>query len=259
MAMFKFGRIRPKARPPMLRLGNYLLRTATPPPPAMEDWSQKALPGLEMILANDTLGDCTSAGAGHIMDVFYGNTGLARTASETDAIAFYSKSTGYVPGDPSTDQGGDEVTVLNVWRDKGYFADGSGKIAGYVSVNPTDPVEVKTGLFLFGNLYFGVELPDAWVNPMPQQGGFVWGVAGPPNPNQGHCFVGTGYSAQSVHINSWGMFGNMPFDSVAKYASAAAGGALYAVLGPDWISAATGKSPSGFALGELQSDLASLA
>lgn len=259
MANFKFGRLRPRARPPMLRLGNYLLRTATPPPPAIEDWSQKALTGLEMVLANDTLGCCTSSGAGHIEDVFYGNTGVGKMASEADAIAFYSKSTGYIPGDPSTDQGGDETVVLSVWRDKGYFSDGSGKISGYVSVNATDVVEVQTAIWLFGNVYFGVELADAWVNPMPQSGGFVWGVAGPPNPNNGHCFVGTGYSQHSVHINSWGMFGNMPWDAVAKYAVPAAGGALYTVLSSDWISAATSKSPSGFAFEELQNDLAALA
>ncbi len=41
------------------------------------------------------------------------------------------------------------------------------KIAGWMAVNAADPHEYRTALWLFENLYFGIELPDAWINPMP--------------------------------------------------------------------------------------------
>ena len=34
--------------------------------------------------------------------------------------------------------------------------------------------------------YFVVELPAAWINPGPNGNGFVWDVAGSPNPQDGH-------------------------------------------------------------------------
>ena len=256
---FKLGRKRPLARPPMLRLRNYLLRGVEPPPPARGDYATPAIMGLENVLANDRLGDCTAAGAWHIMDVFRANAAHTRDfVTESDVVAFYSATTGYNPNDPSTDQGGDEITVLNYWRDKGFFADGSGKISGYVSVNAADPVELKTAIWLFGNLYFGVELPDAWVSPFPAASGFTWGAAGPANPSNGHCFVGYGYNAVGIFVDTWGMFGTLTYEACAKYATTAGSGECYSVLSSAWISPG-GLSPSGFSMAQLQADLQALA
>jgi hypothetical protein len=98
--------------------------------------------GLENILGNDTLGDCVEAGCGHIEDIWRADalTGGSLTAAQT--IAFYSATSGYVPGDPNTDQGSDEVTVANYWLKNG-FVPGLSPIAGYVSVDPTNVTQLN--------------------------------------------------------------------------------------------------------------------
>ena len=75
-------------------------------------------------------------------------------------------------------------------------------------------------MWLFENLYFGLELPDAWINPMPDAPGFVWDAAGPADPQNGHCVVGVGYTAQGITIDSWGMTGLLTDKAIAKYWSA---------------------------------------
>ena len=258
---FKLGRNRPAARP-KLRLGDYLDRAALPAPPPVIHWTYAAddRPGLFNILANDSLGDCTSAGAGHIVDMFRGNAAHAlptQAVTEAEAVAFYSKSTGYVPGDPSTDRGGDEIAVLDCWKNQGYFADGSGKIAGYVGVDAANVEQVKQAIWVFGNVYFGVELPDAWLRPPPRGNGFTWDAADDPDPSNGHCFVGLAYNDNGVIIDTWGMIGTVTWAAVAKYAAQPAG-ELYTVLSQDWIDKASGKAPNGFDFAALQADLATL-
>jgi hypothetical protein len=231
----KLGRLRPTERP-KLRCSRYM-KAGLPTPPPVIHWTGPADSSTSLfnILANDELGDCTSAGAGHILDIFRAwNGSRASSVTRQQAIDFYSKSTGYVPSDPSTDQGGDEITVLNCWRDKGYFADGSGKIAGYVGVDAANVEQCKAAIWLFGNLYFGVELPDAWLRPAPRGNGFTWDVAGEPDPHNGHCFIAGAYNSNGAIIDTWGMIGTLTWAGVAKYASPP-NGELYAILSEDWI------------------------
>src|SRR5271170_105964 len=58
------------------------------------------------ILGNNYLGNCTAAGACHGIEAVTYAAGNAVTCTEDTAVKFYSLSTGYVPGNPSTDQGG---------------------------------------------------------------------------------------------------------------------------------------------------------
>jgi hypothetical protein len=254
----KLGRLRPTERP-KLRLSRYMKAGLRTSPPVIH-WTGPADSSTSLfnILANDELGDCTSAGAGHIIDIFRAwNGSRAAAVTRAQAIAFYSKSTGYDPNDPSTDRGGDEITVLNAWRDKGYFADGSGKIAGYVGVDAGNLEECKAAIWLFGNLYFGVELPDAWLRPAPRGNGFTWDIAGDPDPNNGHCFIAGAYNSNGAIIDTWGLIGTMTWAAVAKYASPP-NGELYVVLSEDWIDRASGRAPNGFDFATLQADLAGL-
>jgi hypothetical protein len=258
MATFKMGRKRP-APYRKLMFSNYAKPTL-PPPPAFVHRGAKALPCLSNIYGNDTLGDCTAAGAGHGMGIWRGNAGNNDPAPTLEqVIAFYSATTGYVPGNPATDQGGDEVTVLNAWRDKGFFADGTGKIAAWCNVDATNPVEVRQAIWLAEFVYFGVELPPKWVSPMPQTSGFVWDVAGDADPNNGHCFIAGSYDAgpNKIIIDTWGEFGYITDAAIAKYASSP-GGELHAAFSMDCINRASQKSDSGFAFEQLLADSAAL-
>ncbi len=201
---FKLGRKRPNIHARRLAFATYA-KALPPPPPASLHWAlaSGAWAHLENVYGNDQLGDCTAAGAGHTEVIWRGAAGTHdRLPSKEDVIRFYSATTGYVPGDPSTDQGGDEITVLNYWKTKGFYEDGTGKIAAWVTVDGSNETQVKQAVWLSESVYFGVELPDAWINPFPNQNGFVWDVAGAPNPNNGHCFVAIGYNSLGVIIDT---------------------------------------------------------
>lgn len=254
----RLGRKRPVARCPRFALKNYLTRSM-PSPPATCDYTKAAEAALSQMYDNDTLGDCVIAGMAHVVGLMTGNAGTTPAIySNAEIIALYHAIGGYIPGDPSTDQGCDEQTALNYWENNGAPV-GSHKIAGWMTVDSSNVEECQTALWLFENLYFGLELPDAWISPNPPAAsGFVWDVAGDPDPNNGHCVVGVGYTASGINIATWGMTGLMTTAAVAKYATQAAGGELYTVVSMDAINKATEKTPAGFDWSQLVADFDSM-
>jgi hypothetical protein len=257
---FKLGRKRPIARCPRFALKNYLTRSMPAPPPAI-DYTKNATAALANVYDNDTLGDCVIAGMAHIVGVLTGNSGTNPFLySDNEIVGLYSAIGGYVPGNPSTDQGCDEQTALNYWENNGALPPkttsltGAHKIAGWMTVDATNIEECQTALWLFENLYFGLELPDAWINPMPSASGFVWDAAGAPDPDNGHCVVGVGYAAAGITIDTWGMTGLMTNAAVNMYPKQASGGELYTVVSIDAISAANEKAPNGFDWSQLVAD-----
>jgi len=250
---FRMGRKRPVARCPRLTLGNYLYRALAPPPPAC-DYTANAQTAIQQMYMNNELGDCVIAGIAHLVGVMTGNAGVEPVLyTEKQIVSLYGAIGGYVPGNPNTDQGCDEQTALNYWQQTG-APSGSHQIAGWIGVNGADPTEYRTALWLFENLFFGIELPDAWINPEPNGSGFVWDVAGDPDPNNGHCVVGVGYNANGVTIATWGMTGTITDAAIAKYATKAGAGELYTVVSQDSINKAMGKAPAGFDWSQLVAD-----
>jgi hypothetical protein len=235
------------------------LTRSIPAPPPTCDYTGSASSALSNIYCNDTLGDCVIAGIAHIVGALTGNAGTPPVIFTNDQIiALYSAIGGYVPGNPSTDNGCDEQTALNYWENNGTDPTGAHKIAGWLAVDSTDPTEYRTALWLFENLYFGIELPDAWVNPMPSDSGFVWDATGAPDPDNGHCIMGAGYTANGVVIDSWGMLGTVTDAAMAQYPKQSAGGELYTVLSMDGINKAVQKAPNGFDWSQLIADFDSM-
>jgi len=222
-------------------------------PPAPDyDWTTGAPDALSDVLANDRLGDCTSAGAGHIVDAMTGVAGDPVRITEAQAIAFYSATTGYDPADPSTDQGGDEITVCQTWQQAGYLSDGSHAIAGWATIEDFDPTFVQRVGHLFP-LYFGIELSDSWMSAP------VWDVGEPPDPNNGHCVVGLGaIAAQGIVIDTWGQRRIITWAAIAERCADEAGGNLFAILTQDGISRASGLCPAGIDWATLQADLVAI-
>jgi len=253
---FRMGRRRPLARCPRFSLRNYLMKDLSPPP-ASCDYSAKAGKALSQLYLNDKLGDCVIAGIGHVVGVLTAGAGNQFVYSDDQILQLYEAIGGYVPNHPNTDDGCDEQTALNYWQHHG-APSGTHKIAGWVAVNGADPNEYRTALWLFENLYFGLELPDKWVSPMPTRPGFTWDVAGPPNPDNGHCVVGAGYSNKGVKICTWGMLGTLTDEAVEKYATTAGSGELYTVISQDAINKATQKAPAGFDWSQLIADFDSM-
>ena len=249
----KFGRHRPDPNSVKLRFRDYL-KAALPTPPASVDYTSKATAALASIYLNDSLGDCVIAGGYHYLGGITGNAdgGQPFVATNAQITSDYTAIGGYVPGNPSTDQGCDEQTALNYWQSNG-FANGV-KLNCWMAVDATNQVEVQQALYLFENLFFGVDLPDAWISPFPSSSGFTWGVAGAADQNNGHCFVGLGYDATGIKIDSWGLLGTVTYQAVAQYAASANGGELYVLVSDAMLIKATAKAPNGLDWPTLAAD-----
>ncbi len=256
---FKFGRqpmIVPHSR---LRLRNYLLKSMPSPPPTI-DYSTKAMPGLRKMLLNDQYGDCVPAWMCHATSIFTANAGAISIASDAEVEKIYEQVGGFNPSDPNnTDNGTDENTALAWWKSRGIVVGGKlHKIAISLAIDPNNEEEQKTAMWLFENLMYGVALPDAWVNPMPEADGWRWDVAGAPDPNNGHCFGAMGYGNSTFHIATWAMLGNITAGATQYYCNEAAGGQLFTVLSQEILERATMRAPSGVNWPGLVSDISKL-
>jgi hypothetical protein len=170
----------------LFRLANFIDKPNLPPlldhvaPP--EAFSPR-------MFANDRLGDCTIAGECNAVLLDAARAGVAAPPiSDDDAIARYSKVDGYVPGDPSTDQGGIELDVLNDWRHDPL----SGiELVAFASVDVHDTELLRYAIQLFGGVYDGIELPTT---AQSQVGGLWDTVPGMvPGSWGGHCTYKCGF------------------------------------------------------------------
>jgi hypothetical protein len=246
---FKLGRKPPGPTRPHLKMKNYLLRSL-PDPPATMDETPLAMPSLSRMFLNDQLGDCIIAALyGHQRGVWSANASNGKAIvlpTDDDIQKTYSRLFGYVPGDPTTDTGGIIQDALNDLIN-------SKIIDGYVSVNAHDQIELKTAIWLFGGVTFGMGLPDEWTHDLSN---LKWTVAGDSDPANGHCFICPGkYDDTTVGTSTWGQIGSMDYDSCAKYATKSNGGECWAILSPDWISKTTQKAPIGIDRSQLAADL----
>lgn len=238
----KLGRKMPKPHARRVRFGTFLKSADLPTPAVETSYSPIAQPCLDQILMNDKLGCCTAATAMHVAGVILGNAGTPIKFSNAQVQAFYSLSTGYKPGHPDTDQGGDEITVLDCWRQNGLEKHLHG-IAGHLSVDGANLLQTKTALGTFGNLYFGVSLPDSW---LMAPNGVTLDAHEAPNPNNGHAFAGVNYDQIGVWCVLWGGIKvRLTWAAVARYTSSAAGGELHSVVSRDAIVKGTERTYGG--------------
>lgn len=204
-------------------------------------------------------GNCVPAGMFHIEGILTANGGGRPFIPSMDQVwALYSAIEG-PPGYPAIDNGCDEVTALNLWQQSGLLSTNPRhKIAGWLAIDGNNQAECRTALWLFENLLFGFELPDAWVNPMPSASGFTWDVAGDPDPNNGHCVVATAYTPSDLRIATWGMWGLLTNAAVAKYTAGSAGGELYCILSADGLVKGSQKCPAGIDWAQMQQDFSAI-
>jgi hypothetical protein len=238
------GRKIPKVFHTTLKMSHFLqLSDLVPAPPPSMDLTKTSLAAQRNIDLNDTLGDCVIAGRAHRIALATGAAGNTFAYSKDQILKEYERVGGYVPGDASTDQGCDMTTAAEDAVKVGY-ADGS-KDVGYVSVDAGNPNEVKAAFFVLENGDLGLALPDAWINPFPSTDGFVWDVAGAPDPENGHCVQIVGYNTSGVLINSWGLFGTITWAALKKYGTASGQGELLVHANADVIAKATSMTPAG--------------
>jgi hypothetical protein len=257
---FRLGRFKSKPDRRTLKMARYRTGIAVKVPDFV-DWTNSTgkTPEWGMML-NDSLGDCTCAAAGHIVEELTtdANAGVGVTIPDSSVLTMYEQACGYNPADPSTDQGGDMSTVLKYFNQTGLLDTNNvpHKIYAYISVNPMNLQEVKEAIYLFGNLYCGVNLPNTVQNEETVLS--CWDVAkdyktnpdAQPGSLGGHCIPLMGYSSKAFKLVSWGGEYYMTPNFLQIYCDE-----LYAVLSMDWIEKNTNLSPSLFDLSQLQADL----
>lgn len=243
MLNMKLGRKAIKTDSRTLRMALYFL-PALPPPPAACDWT-KGVVDWGMML-NDNLGCCTIAGVGHALQVFTLNAGKEITVPDSSIESYYEAWDGYNPNDPSTDQGGIELDVLNLWKKTGFLGH---ELAAFGDVVPKHTENVKQSINLFGGVYIGVSLP---ASAQAQVGG-VWDVdhtqEGAPGSWGGHCVFVCAYDPDGLTCITWGKLQRMTWAFWNEYVDEA-----HALISPDFI-AANGLDPAGFNITQLQKDL----
>ena len=243
--LVKLGKHAPKKDARNLKLARYLT-ASLPPPPESCDWSAK-VGGSWGVMLNDSLGDCTCAAAGHLIEAWTANAGVRVTPPDSAILAAYEQLCGYNPADPSTDGGGVEVDVLNGWRKIGIAGH---RIGAYAAVDVHNLSHVKTAVSLFGGVYAGVSLPrsaqgqNSWAVP---SGGAVgdgavgsWG---------GHAVPVVAYNPAGPVVVTWGALLQVTWAFWLAYFDEA-----YAIVSPDWLVAGAA-TPAGVNVEALATDL----
>jgi hypothetical protein len=165
------------------------------------------------------------------------------TPPDPVVLQYYEKWDGYNPSNPKSDQGGDELTVLNDWRKQKFSGH---PLMAFADTDPQDELHVKQAIFLFGGLYIGLQLP---ISAQTQD---VWDVAsgpsGQPGSWGGHCVFVPDYDANYLTCITWGQLKKMTWAFWGTYCDEA-----HALLSPDM------KPPAGFDMAALQTDLKQVA
>jgi len=253
----KLGRKPARTDKRTLKLGKYL--TGLWAPPENSGYAGK-VPAFPMF-GNDELGDCVIAAAGHLIQDWTANAESLCTPSENQILAAYEDVSGYVAGDPSTDNGCVMLDALKYWRNTGI---GGHKIDAFVSVDITNQAEVKQAIWLFGGCFVGLNLPITAQQTFPGINGCpVWDVPqdttgdGAPGSWGGHCvpLVAYGVDQQNhagTQLVTWATIYDATWRFLKLYGSEA-----WAILSKDFI-AANGVAPSGFHYQQLFTDLSQI-
>ncbi len=247
----KLGKLAPKNDPRTLKVANYFT-AALPTRPQSSDY----LTGIDRwsMFANDRVGDCTFATAGHLIKIWnhFGQHD-GDEVTEKDVLDGYADCTGYDPsqtdiaGNNPTDRGAVEHDVLQYWFHKGIGGHG---IGAWADVDPKNIEEVKTSMWLFGGLYLGIALPksaqnqDVWdvVSCFNKDGlRYSWG---------GHAAPGAYYDDEFVIVVTWAGLKKMTWKFWLKYIDEA-----HAIISKDWFDLTTGLCPAGFDIEALAYDL----
>ena len=238
----KLGRKAVKTDSRTLRLGAYLTPTLPAPPPA-QDWTAGVTAWGMMM--NDQVGDCTIAAAAHAVQVWSVNAGAMVTIADPTVLSMYESWDGYVAGDPTTDNGGIGLDVLNDWHQQGF--DGHALLA-FADPSVANLTEIRQSIALFGGVYIGLSLP------MTAQTQDVWDVVPNGGANAvkgswgGHCVFVPKYDQDGFTCITWGQLKTMTLAFFQAYCDEA-----HTLFGQNWLT--TQGSPVGFDQPQLLTDL----
>jgi hypothetical protein len=166
-----------------------------PAPPA-----SVAAPNTEWpMVLNDEIGDCTLAGEIHVEQA-----GALIVDEPWEYPGDSVVETEYFDLTGGADTGLLLTQVLQPWHTTGLFG---AKNGGFASVHPYDTTLLKQAIWIFGNLYIGVNLPAIAQQQFKPDGSGVWELTNTPADYDiagGHCVVPVAYSIDGVRAVTWG-------------------------------------------------------
>lgn len=243
----------PEETHPRLKLEAFLDTAKLPATPETIDWCSKVV-SWPMYL-NDSLGDCTCACVGHQLQAWsaYGNTEV--TVPQSSVLGLY-EAMGYVPGDPSTDNGANIQDVLEEMVKTGIPGETEGDTEKYQLFaeikNLKNMETVYQALYLFGSVYLGTNIPQSAMDQF--QAGQPWSYTGDDNILGGHAIcVQAKLSNGNLDIITWGAVQEMEQSFWDNYVEEA-----WVVIDPDWVNDKSGDTPDGLDLEALQQAFKSL-
>ena len=198
------------------------------------------------MMGNYTLGDCTCAAAGHMVQCWTVNTGDETAIPARQIVKAYEAVSGYNPKTGKNDNGAQALDVLRYWRKNGI---GGHKIVAFASVNHRDKKMIREAIYLFGGIYAGIQLPKSikgqqvWEEPPAGlKGKGAVGSLG------GHAIAILDYDDTGLTCITWGKKRKMTWDFWEAYADEA-----YGVLSEQFFKGK--KTPAGLDLKALEADL----
>lgn len=250
----KLGKKLPKNDYRTLCFADYIDHANLPAPRPAWRWGSKVTSW--PMLRNDAIGDCTIAGALHMVQLWNSDTGKFYTPTDQEAMDGYIAVTGaegatFDPATGDNDNGCAMLDVCNYWRKHGL---GGHKIAGYTQIEPGNTSHLMLASYLFGGVYIGMALPNSCKTQS------VWSVptGGPRGPGApgswgGHAIPVVWYDHYGLCVVTWGQLLWMTWGFFQTYCDEA-----YAVLSQDWLNN-QGVAPSNYNFSALEADLALVA
>lgn len=199
---------------------------------------------------NDQLGDCTCAGIGHCIGCWTKYAQGQEVIFPDSVIeGLYSDAAGYVPGDPSTDNGATLQQILTYVHRHGI---GGHYVDAFAQIRDTSARGLSTALKLFGSVYVGVNLPQSAEDQF--NAGEPWTVVKGSPIAGGHCITLQGFIAgrDSMRWATWGAFQPSSMAWWQQYQMEA-----WAVYSKDFMRA-DGTAPNGLNEAALLADMKNL-
>jgi hypothetical protein len=238
-----------------------------PAPPDQVDYITPAIDALQTMLGNGPdpdlppgqgpVGDCVIAEDLHLAALRACNAGAPWVPTTAQALDAYSAVTGFKIGDPSTDVGTNPLDLIKYRLAGNTYPDGSTILDARV-VDTSSEQRIKEAIWLADGVIMWASLPDDWESE--EEGGDIWDIAGPPNPDNGHGFGGASYG-QRIRLTEWGIAKppiRLTFRAADYYCKASAGGGCIAFIGSNAFSNITKKCPAGYDLSQLKAYIDSL-
>jgi hypothetical protein len=256
----KYGRLPADRSRPRLTLEKYLdprtalSRAGLPPVPLTVDVDRASRVADWPMYLNDQLGDCTIAAVAHMYGAWTCYAGGTEALfSDNQVQAVYSRAGGYVPGDPSTDNGCMMSDVLADQRAAG-MTDIAGRVhrvAGYAAFgNPADEMLLGQVLDVFGTVYVGINCQASILTEFSDGQPWTWTPGEPVEGGHAICLqrrLGSG--GAPLEYVTWGALQPATTDFQANAAEEA-----WAVVTEDWLQA-SGTSVEGLDLQQLLADM----